>query len=144
MISERTLNQTPPAAGRILGAAGLTAIAGGSSLVWYFDPTKVHFLPVCPLMQLTGLACPGCGLTRGFHALFHGDVLTALDFNALLPVYVLIIGYFFISLTLLTARGRGLSFKLLQPGLLWGFLALSIAFAVLRNLPVYPFSILYP
>ena len=96
------------------------------------------------MLQLTGFACPGCGLTRGFHAMFHGDLVGALDFNALLPLYTLLFGYFFVSLVLLAVRGRGLSISLLRPAALWGFLAISVTFAVVRNLPYYPFSVLYP
>jgi hypothetical protein len=129
---------------RILAAAGISAGLGGAGVVWYFNPSNVNFLPVCPLYSLTGVACPGCGLTRGFHALFHGDVLTALDFNALLPFYALIFGYFFVSLGMVAVKGRGLSFKIFRPAFLYGFLALSLVFAVLRNLPIYPFNILYP
>lgn len=129
---------------RTLAAGALAAGAAGVGAVWYFDPSKVSFLPVCPMLQLTGFACPGCGLTRGFHALFHGDLAAALDFNALLPLYTLLFGYFFVSMVLLTVRGRGLSISSLRPAVLWGFLAISVIFAVLRNLPYYPFSILYP
>ena len=129
---------------RILAAAGILTVAGGAAVVWYFNPSNVNFLPVCPLYSTTGIACPGCGLTRGFHALFHGDVLTALDFNALLPLYCLIFGYFFAAMFLVAVRGRGLSMKILHPNFLWSFLVISIAFAICRNIPVYPFSILYP
>ena len=59
---------------RILAASAVTAMTAGSAFVWYFNPSNVSFFPVCPLYSLTGLACPGCGLTRGFHALFHGDI----------------------------------------------------------------------
>lgn len=38
--------------------------------------------------MLTGLKCPGCGTQRAIHALLHGDVVTALRFNALLPVSI--------------------------------------------------------
>lgn len=129
---------------RILAAIGTTAVIGGAGVVWFFNPSNVNFLPVCPLYSATGIACPGCGLTRGFHALFHGDILTALDFNALLPIYAIILGYFFISMTLVAIRGRGLSFEYFKPKFVWSFMFLAIAFAVLRNLPYYPFSVLYP
>lgn len=129
---------------RILAATGILAIVGGSGVVWYFNPSNVNFLPVCPLYSMTGIACPGCGLTRGFHALFHGDVLTALDYNALLPLFALVFGYFFLSMLLVAVRGRGLSINYLKPQFVWTFAILTLSFAVLRNLPYYPFSVLYP
>lgn len=129
---------------RIAAAAGVSAIAAGSAFVVYFNPSNVNFFPVCPLYAMTGLACPGCGLTRGFHALFHGDVVSALDYNALLPVFAFIFGYFFAAMFLVAVRGRGLSFEIFRPRFLYGFLILALAFALLRNLPVYPFSVLYP
>lgn len=129
---------------RFSAAAGVVAMLGGASVVWGFDPTTTHFLPVCPLYALTGYACPGCGLTRAFHALFHGDVLTALDFNALVPMWTLIFGYLFLSLTFTAIRGRGLPWKWVSPGMLIGLLVLMLTFGVLRNLPYYPFNILFP
>lgn len=129
---------------RILAAAGTLTVVSGASVVWYFNPSNVNFLPVCPLYSMTGIACPGCGLTRGFHALFHGDILTALDYNAMLPIFSLVLGYFFLSMFLVAVRGRGLSTNYLKPRFVWAFAILTLSFAVLRNLPYYPFSVLYP
>lgn len=133
-----------PMAVRWTAAAGAALMAAGSGTVAYFDPAKANFLPVCPLYSLTGFACPGCGLTRGFHALFHGDVLTALDFNALIPIWVVIFGYGLLSMTLLAVRGRGLPMWSIGPKVLFGFMAMLILFGVLRNLPFYPFTLLFP
>jgi hypothetical protein len=129
---------------RLAAAAGASAIVSGAAAVWYFDPKMAGFFPVCPLFSLTGFACPGCGLTRGFHALFHGDLLTALDYNALLPFFVLAIGLGFVSLVYFALRGHRLRFKLLHPNALWVFFVVMIVFGVARNLPWYPFSILFP
>lgn len=130
---------------RIVASAGVAAVIGGSSVVAYFDPSASHFFPVCPLYAMTGIACPGCGLTRGYHALFHGDIATAMHFNALIPLYSLLFGYLFVSLVLMAATGKGLSFSAFQkPWLLWSVMALALVFAVLRNLPFYPFNLLYP
>jgi hypothetical protein len=124
-----------------IGAAGMTA---GAGVVAYFDPSTAGFYPTCPLYSLTGFACPGCGLTRGFHALFHGDVLTALDYNALLPFFSLLLGFGFVSMVHYTARGRGMKLNLLLPNALWVFLVLLLVFGVTRNLPWYPFNLLFP
>ena len=129
---------------RILAAGGATAMVGGAGVVAYFDPSKSGFLPVCPLYAMTGFACPGCGLTRGFHALFHGDVLTALDYHALLPVFALLFGFGFLSLVFFALRGRGLPVNLLHPTALWIALVLLGIFGVTRNLPWYPFTVLFP
>ncbi|MGB7209004.1 MAG: DUF2752 domain-containing protein [Pyrinomonadaceae bacterium] len=129
---------------RVLAAAGVVAMSAGSAFVWYFDPTTAGLFPVCPLFKLTGLACPGCGLTRGFHALFHGDLITALDYNALIPIFVLIFGFFLISMMMVAVRGRGLVKLTNSPKLLFGFFVLLIVFGVLRNLPIYPLTFLYP
>lgn len=112
--------------------------------VGYFNPSTAGFFPVCPLYAMTGLACPGCGMTRGLHALLHGDPLGALDYNLLLPAILFFFGYLFVSLFLTFARGRGLGFKIFKPSAVWGFFAFALVFSVVRNLPFYPFNILYP
>ena len=129
---------------RALAGAGIAVIGAGASLVGYFNPTTAGFFPACPLHSLTGLNCPGCGLTRGFHALFQGDVVSALRFNALLPVFGLIIAYLSLSMFLTAVRGRGLSWKFFSPSALYVFLFVVAAFFVLRNLPFYPFTLFAP
>ena len=129
---------------RVLAAAGILAAVAGVFVVSYFNPATAGFFPVCPLHATTGLNCPGCGLTRGFHALFHGDVFGVLHFNALLPVYLLVGIYLFVSLGLIVVRGRGLSFNVFKPQLLWGFLIVLLVFGIVRNLPFFPFTLLSP
>jgi hypothetical protein len=129
---------------RVLAMTALSAVAAGAFVVGWFNPVTAGFFPQCPLFQMTGLACPGCGLTRAFHALFHGDALTALDYNALIPFYALFFVYLAASLFSVAVRGRGFSFKPFAPKIVYGFLVVSLVFAVLRNLPFYPFSVLYP
>ena len=129
---------------RMLAAAGVAGVALGSFVVAYFDPVNAGFFPVCPLYKLTGINCPGCGLTRGFHALFHGDVLSALHYNALIPIYAFVFCYLLVSMILIAARGSGLSWKIFPPKAIYGFLILALVFAIARNLPFYPFTLLAP
>lgn len=127
---------------RGFAALGIIGIASGAFFVGYFNPVTAGFFPKCPFHTLTGLNCPGCGMTRGFHALFHGDILSALHYNALLPFFAFFFGYFTLSLFLVLIRGRGLTWKLFTPTLLYIFLILTIIFAIGRNLPFYPFNLL--
>lgn len=137
-----TSDQQASTSERILAGGGVLLFAAAAIAGTYFDPVSAGFFPQCPLHAATGLNCPGCGLTRGFHALFHGDVLTALHFNILLPFYALIFGYLFLAMLLIAVRGRGLSFKIFPASALWIFLAVSLIFGVIRNLPFYPFNLL--
>ncbi|MEZ5345007.1 MAG: DUF2752 domain-containing protein [Pyrinomonadaceae bacterium] len=129
---------------RILAGAGLVVFSAGCFFVGLIDTTKTPIFPACPMLSVTGFACPGCGLTRGFHALFHGDVYTALDFNALIPLYVIAFSYAVLAMLLVIIRGRGLPYKRVAPVGLGIYLVVSIVFGVLRNIPDYPFTVLYP
>lgn len=64
-------------------AAGAIATVGVAQLV--FDPFRQD-VPLCPVHAMTGLICPGCGMTRAVHALVSGDVLLALRSNAMVLV----------------------------------------------------------
>ncbi|KXK00911.1 MAG: hypothetical protein UZ17_ACD001001965 [Acidobacteria bacterium OLB17] len=129
---------------RASAVAGAGALGVGSLMVAAFDPSKAHFFPVCPLLALTGIACPGCGLTRAFHALFHGDIVTALDFNLLVPVWAVAFAWTFVSLLLFGFRKKGLPMWPTDPRFVYGFFAVLLVFGVLRNIPAWPLTILYP
>jgi hypothetical protein len=143
-LQEASTTTIPFSSERYFAAGGIAAAVAGAGAVWYFDPTTSGFFPACPLYTLTGFACPGCGMTRGFHALFHGDIVTALDYNALIPLIIVFFGYLFLSMLLVAVRGRGLGVGKWSISLIWGTLVILLIFGILRNLPFYPFTILFP
>lgn len=129
---------------RMVAATGAVGAIFGGLVVWYFDPVSAGFFPACPLYSMTGFACPGCGMTRGLHALLHGDILRALDYNAMLPIILAFLGYLWLSAALFAVRGRGLMPGRYSVGLIWVMLVLLVTFGILRNLPFYPFNLLFP
>ncbi len=144
MSGKRNFSTKSSSVERVLAGAGILAATAGAFVVAYLNPVTAGFFPVCPLYQLTGLNCPGCGLTRGFHALFHGDVSGALHFNALLPIYILVFGYLFVSLALIAIRGRSLSLNIFRPNWIWSFFVIALVFGIVRNFPFHPFTLLAP
>lgn len=66
---------------RRLTAAGL--LAAGLGYGWF--AARFGGLP-CPFFRLTGLQCPGCGITRMLLAAARGDLSAALQANAFLAV----------------------------------------------------------
>ena len=141
LIDQRPLTK---ATERLLAGAGAAAMIGGSAVVALFDPSRNNVYPVCPLFTATGIACPGCGLTRGFHSFFHGDFLTALGFNVLTPIWAIIFGWVLLSLLLIAIRGRGLPMWPTNPRVMWAFFIVLAVFGVLRNIPIWPLTFLYP
>jgi hypothetical protein len=101
-------------------------------------------MPACLLFVTTGFACSGCGLTRGFHALLHGDISAALGYNALLPLFILVFGFFYVSLFLVAVRGYAFPRWTLSLPAVYGFLGLLLLFGIIRNIPAYPFTLLFP
>ncbi|ACY22655.1 hypothetical protein Gbro_3461 [Gordonia bronchialis DSM 43247] len=79
--------RTPPS----LGLAGAAVVAGvgttAIAIACIWSPAGASSGPeVCPFRLATGLPCPGCGLTRSWVSLMHGDVSAAFSFNAFGPL----------------------------------------------------------
>jgi hypothetical protein len=68
--------------------AALVAAGGAAAAVAVLAPGDGG-PSFCPFRTLTGLDCPFCGSTRAAGALARGDLVAALDHNALLVLLVL-------------------------------------------------------
>ena len=45
----------------------------------------------CPIRRMTGIPCPGCGLTRAYISLFRFDIKEAFIYHPLFPLIPLIL-----------------------------------------------------
>jgi Protein of unknown function (DUF2752) len=120
--------------GTTLGAVAVGAVA----VVFFFNPAKNDFYPICVFHEMTGLNCPGCGGTRALYALLHGRWRLALKDNALFVFSLASLTVWSARFAFLKLRGRSATFQF-SPQILWAFLAVAIVFAVLRNLPAFSF-----
>lgn len=119
----------------------------GLIYIFVVDPEKSPGATFpCLTHEYFGVYCPGCGDTRALHALVHGNILKAFDYNLLFPFAVLVLGwYFLVALTSLFFRKRVMWIPESLP--IWGtvsILAVVFLFTVLRNVPVWPFTVLAP
>ncbi|MFC8359298.1 DUF2752 domain-containing protein [Streptomyces griseorubiginosus] len=136
-VNADTQRALPPEGvlGRLAVPAGiLAAVAGAFAYVGTVDPNQPGHYPVCPLYRFTGLYCPGCGGLRSAHAFVHGDVLAALQDNAMAVVGYLAFAVLWTVWVVRAARGRPLRLAL-GPVQLWTVGALALVFTVVRNLP---------
>jgi hypothetical protein len=113
----------------LAGAAGALA-CGYVALVNPSRPGRLPSIP-CPFHAATGLWCPGCGMTRAFHAVLTGHPVAAFGHNLLWPLVVVIAGWLWLSR--LSPRIPKLT---RAPTLLWVVLIIAAgAFGVARNVP---------
>lgn len=47
-------------------------------------------LTICPMAFLTGVACPGCGMSRAIAWMFRGDLERSVGYHPLAPLVVII------------------------------------------------------
>jgi len=126
----------------LYGGALIAAIA--LAAVRTFDPVTTHIFPACPLYTLTGLYCPGCGSTRAFHYLLHGEFYGAFAMNPLGMLFLPFLIYGGASYLSFQIRGRYLPRVFIPGRWIWALGVLIVLYGVARNIPIYPFNLLAP
>ena len=126
-------------------ACGLLALAIVAFLLRQYGPTGLPWLPGCTLHNLTGLNCPGCGMTRAAYAMLQGRLGDAFRLNPLgmilLPVASVGLGIELIN----WAREKPLPFRIkIGARGVWILIGIIIGFGILRNIPLWPFNLLAP
>ena len=117
-------------------AAGLAAASALAVGVLY--PRYPELFPACPSRTLLGVWCPLCGGTRSAHALATSDLRAAVAYNAFLPVLVVLTAWSWLAWV-----GRSLERDLLPAvprWLWWGVGVTWLAYGILRNVPIAPFT----
>jgi hypothetical protein len=113
-------------------------------LIWLVDPRQWPW-STCALFRITGVYCPGCGATRATHQLLHGELISAVRYNALWVLALPIAVYCVVSEVRSLTVGRPLPGNPVRNRwFLAGAFTVAVLFGLLRNMPVYPFVLLAP
>ena len=110
----------------LLKKAALVLLIG---LGYAFFASVFHIAIPCPIHALTGLYCPGCGVSRMCLALLRFDWMEAAPFGAAV----------FLSQAVGYVKTGSTEMARWQKVLLWGMIAWLLLFTVLRNLPAFSF-----
>lgn len=119
---------TPP-----LIAAGLGI--GTLALLHFRDPHVEGSYGLCPIYELFGVYCPGCGGMRAMHNLTDGNIIDSLHSNLLAVPLVLAFAVFVIDWLRRARRGQRWRMPSINPVLVWSFFGLLAVYTVLRNTP---------
>lgn len=112
----------------------LTVIVIGSVYLYNNKPTSDNpRLPKCLFYQATHCYCPGCGITRAYYSLLHGDFYMAFRYNPMALPFLIIAALIAIFPRLSTTN------YVIVP-----ILITIIVYWIARNLPWYPFTLLAP
>jgi hypothetical protein len=135
-VPPRIKLETTPSLALITGIV-LGAMAIGAAVVlFFFDPSRHGFYPICLFHAFTGWYCPGCGATRAAYQLLHGHWLRALRDNALFVLLLAALAMGGARLLVRKMRNQPATLNV-PPKALWALLFLTVVFTVLRNLPAF-------
>ena len=107
-------------------------VAGAVSLLFGFSPETLSACP-CPFHYITGIECPGCGMTRACIALGRGDIGHAFHYNPFSLGLVLFAGTFALFPKRIQSLWRDLSIKTRTAGT-WLLLVIVLGVWIGRTL----------
>ncbi len=114
----------------------VVAVLGSGAVLFFFDPAKHGFYPICLFRSLTGWNCPGCGATRAAYQLLHGHLRRALHDNALFVLMLAVLAIWGARWVVQKVRNQPVALNV-PPGVWWAFLIVVLIFTGLRNLPAF-------
>lgn len=112
-----------------------------TAFYFFWNPSEILALPLCPFKNLTSYFCPGCGGQRAFHQILHGNFADAFHSNLLI---YLLLPFVLLKISDELFETTISKFFLLNNKGIWTFLGFMIVFTILRNLPFCPFNQLIP
>lgn len=125
----------------LLGAAAV--FAAGALYLYFHDPYQ-YPLP-CIIKLLTGMYCPGCGAGRACFSILHGKFFDAFCYNPLLVILLPFAGGYIAArgIDWAVTGGNHIDGKI-SIKLLLALLIIILVYGILRNTPIFPFSLLAP
>ena len=126
-----------------LSACAAALACAGALYLYFMGPGTIPLS--CVFHEVTGLYCPGCGAGRACYSILHGQFLEAFCYNPLMTVLLPLIGLYIAARMVdwVVTGGNHIDRKINVKFLTW-VLVIVVVYGVLRNIPVFPFTLLAP
>jgi hypothetical protein len=113
------------------------AVAVAACVVLRFPPVSSQFYPRCPIFFWLHIYCPGCGGTRALAALLHGRLKEAMQWNAMVVIFLPFAAAFLAVTYLRAMQAAKFRWPTIPNSLLKLSLGLIALFTVVRNLAIH-------
>lgn len=121
---------------KVISAAAILLAAG---ILYYFMNRLTGFAIACPIHFVTGLYCPGCGVSRMFICLFELDFVGAFHQNAAIlisfPILIILSVFMIVKYIKTGVMANSMLLNIIFVILICYF----ILFGILRNFPYFSF-----
>lgn len=126
-----------------LSACAAALACAGALYLYFMGAGNIPL--ICVFHEVTGLYCPGCGAGRACYSILHGQFLEAFCYNPLMTVLLPLIGLYIAARMVdwVVTGGNHIDRKINVKFLTW-VLVIVVVYGVLRNIPVFPFTLLAP
>ena len=119
---------------RLLRVILWTALLAGVGLLYGFFVSRTGIAIPCIFHLVTGLKCPGCGVTRMCVALMHLDFRSAYEYNQMIFILSPVLLFIFLTCVIGYIRNGHWETNRTQNVVLYVCIALLIGFGIARNI----------
>lgn len=103
---------------------------------YYFLNRYLSISIPCVFYEITGLYCPGCGVTRMIFSLLQGNIYQSFRYNPFL--FILMWSYLFYIFYQIVNRRK---VKKINDKVMIVLLIITISFGILRNISIFSFLV---
>lgn len=108
--------------------------------IYHFLNIKYNFEIPCIFHKITGLYCPGCGLTRMLFSIINLDFYQAFRYNPLLFICLpFLIIYFVYGLLMYLNNKKNNLISKIPKSITISLLIITILYGILRNIEMFSF-----
>ena len=114
-------------------------------VLYHFDPaTSSGIYPPSFSRKIGGFYCAGCGTLRSLHQLLHGNFKAVVELNPLLIFILPYLLYWFIAYHLQVFLRIKIPLIIWREKQIFWFSLTIFLYSIMRNIDLYPFSLLAP